>query len=51
MQAAFESGWLLQLFQSVAGFTKVGLFGIWFYESSDIHVYEVLIWVCEYTIN
>jgi len=53
MQAAFESGWLLhETFQSVAGFTKVGLFDIWFYvESPDIYIYEFLIWVCEYTMS
>jgi len=41
----------MKLFQSVAGFTKVELLGIRFYESPDIYVYEFLIWVCEYTIT
>jgi len=36
----------MTIFQSVAGFTKVGLPGIWFYESPDMYVYELLIWVC-----
>jgi len=40
----------MKLFQSVAGFTKVGFLGIWFYESTDIYIYEFLIWVCEYAI-
>jgi len=40
----------MKLFQSTAGFTKLGLLGIWFYESPDIYVYAFLIWVCEYTI-
>jgi len=30
----------MKRFRSVAGFTKVGLPGIWFYESPDIYVYE-----------
>jgi len=37
-------------FQSLAGFTNLGLHAIWFYESSDKYVYEFLICVCEYTI-
>jgi len=40
----------MKLFQSVAGFTNLGLRGIWFYESPDKYIYEFLICICEYTI-
>jgi len=40
----------MMLFQSVAGFAKVGHRGIRFFESLDKCVYEFLICICEYTI-
>jgi len=40
----------MKLFQSVAGFTKLGLRGIRFCESFDKCVYEFFIYICEYTI-
>jgi len=38
----------MKRFQSVAGFTKLGLRGIRFCESLDKYVYEFLICICEY---